>query len=91
MNVLVVDAGGTHVKILATGEGTSRMFPSGPRLTAKQMVSGVKKLARGWEYRVLSIGYPGRFSIAGPWRNHITSDPGGSVLTFERHSGARSK
>ena len=59
MNVLVVDAGGTHVKTLATGEGTSRMFPSGPTLTAKQMVCGVKKLARGWDYHVVSIGYPG--------------------------------
>src|SRR5215470_16672367 len=59
MNVLVVDAGGTHVKILATGEDTPRKFPSGPTLTAKQMVCGVKKLARGWDYHVVSIGYPG--------------------------------
>jgi len=59
LNVLVVDAGGTHVKILATGEDTPRKFPSGPTLTAKQMVSGVKKLARGWDCHVVSIGYPG--------------------------------
>jgi polyphosphate glucokinase len=59
MNVLVVDVGGTHVKILATGEDSPRKFPSGPELTAKQMVSGVKKLARGWDYQVVSVGYPG--------------------------------
>jgi polyphosphate glucokinase len=59
MNVLVVDVGGTHVKILATGEDTPRKFPSGPTLTANQMVSTVKKLARGWDYDVVSIGYPG--------------------------------
>lgn len=59
MNVLVVDVGGTHVKILATGEKQSREFPSGPGLTPKQMVAGVKKLARDWNYNAISIGYPG--------------------------------
>jgi polyphosphate glucokinase len=59
MNVLVVDVGGTHVKILATGQKQFREFPSGPTLTAKQMVGGVKKLARDWKYDAVSIGYPG--------------------------------
>ncbi len=59
MNVLVVDVGGTNVKILATGQTEPRKFPSGPTLTAKQMVAGVKKLARDWKYDVVSIGYPG--------------------------------
>jgi polyphosphate glucokinase len=59
MNVLVVDVGGTHVKIVATGEKQSREFPSGPALTAKQMVAGVKKLAKDWKYDAVSIGYPG--------------------------------
>jgi polyphosphate glucokinase len=59
MNVLVVDIGGTHVKILIKGRKRPREFPSGPKLTAKQMVAGVKKLARGWKYDAVSIGYPG--------------------------------
>jgi polyphosphate glucokinase len=59
MNVLVVDVGGTHVKILATGQSVRRKFESGPTLTARAMVSGVRKLARGWDYDVVSIGYPG--------------------------------
>jgi polyphosphate glucokinase len=59
MNVLVVDVGGTHVKILATGQKQSREFPSGPTLSAKQMVGGVKKLAGNWKYDAVSIGYPG--------------------------------
>src|SRR5262245_32547831 len=57
--VLVVDVGGTHVKILATGQRESRRFDSGKTLTARRMVSGVKKLARDWTYDVVSIGYPG--------------------------------
>ena len=59
MRVLVVDVGGTHVKILATGRRTPRRFASGPTLTAQQMVSGVLKAAAGWEYDAVSIGYPG--------------------------------
>jgi len=59
MNVLVVDVGGTHVKILATGQKEPREFESGPTLTAKQMVSQVRKLASNWSYDVVSIGYPG--------------------------------
>jgi polyphosphate glucokinase len=58
-NVLVVDVGGTSVKILATGQDERRSFPSGPTLTPKRMVSGVKKLAAGWMYDAVSIGYPG--------------------------------
>jgi polyphosphate glucokinase len=59
MNVLVVDIGGTSVKILATGQKDPRKFPSGPELTPQLMVSGVKKLAGDWKYDVVSIGYPG--------------------------------
>src|SRR5215467_13123440 len=59
MNVLVVDVGGTHVKILATGQKERRRFPSGPALTAEQMVRGVKELAGDWKYDAVSIGYPG--------------------------------
>ena len=59
MNVLVVDIGGTHVKIRATGQDERREFVSGPTLTPRQMVGGVKTLARGWKYEVISMGYPG--------------------------------
>ena len=59
MNVLAVDIGGSHVKILATGQKEPRRFPSGPELTPKDMVAGVKKLAQGWTYDAVSIGYPG--------------------------------
>src|SRR5262249_26390073 len=56
---LVVDIGGTSVKILATGQKERRSFPSGPTLTPKRMVSEVVKLAGDWTYEVVSIGYPG--------------------------------
>jgi polyphosphate glucokinase len=59
MNVLAIDIGGTHVKILATGQPERREFESGPKLTPQSMVAGVTKLAKDWKYDVVSIGYPG--------------------------------
>lgn len=57
--VLAIDVGGSHVKILATGHRTKREVDSGPTMTAQQMVDAVKTLAEGWDYDVISIGYPG--------------------------------
>jgi polyphosphate glucokinase len=57
--VLAIDIGGTHVKILATGRRTRREVDSGSTMTPQQMVDDVKKLADGWDYDVISIGYPG--------------------------------
>ncbi len=59
MKILAVDVGGTHVKILATGEKQKREIVSGPRMTARQMVSRVKKMAQGWAYDAVSVGFPG--------------------------------
>jgi len=58
-NILVVDIGGTHVKVLATGQKTPREFDSGPALTPKRMVSQLRKLVADWKYDVVSIGFPG--------------------------------
>src|ERR1051326_4132335 len=59
MQVLVVDVGGNHVKILVTGQAVPREFASGPSMTAKEMVAAVLKIADGWKYKAVSIGYPG--------------------------------
>ena len=59
MNILVIDVGGSHVKVLASGQKEVRRMDSGPKLTPKAMVAGVKTLAKGWKYDRVSIGYPG--------------------------------
>ncbi len=60
MKVLVIDIGGTNVKILATGQTEARKFPSGPTMTPRKLVAGVLRLAGDWTYDVVAIGYPGR-------------------------------
>jgi len=71
MKVLVIDIGGTHVKVLATGQEAPREFDSGPTLTPRRMVSGARKLVADWKYDVVSIGYPGPVlrgrPVSEPW------------------------
>src|SRR6058998_1831757 len=71
VNVLVIDIGGTHVKVLAAGQEVHREFDSGPALTPKRMVSEVRKLAADWQYGVVSVGYPGPVlhnrPVSEPW------------------------
>lgn len=57
--ILVIDVGGSHVKLLSTNEKNARRFVSGAKMTAEAMVAGVLKLANGWKYDGVSIGYPG--------------------------------
>jgi polyphosphate glucokinase len=59
MNVLVIDIGGTHVKLLVAGQDAPRQFPSGPKLTPAQMVAGVVQATADWDYEAVSVGYPG--------------------------------
>jgi len=57
--VLVIDVGGTNLKIAATGHLETVKIPSGPKMTAARMARDVKKAAQGWGYQAVSIGYPG--------------------------------
>jgi polyphosphate glucokinase len=84
VNVLVVDVGGSHVKILATGQKQPREFLSGPTLTAKQMVKGVKKLADDWKYDAVSIGYPGPVIRNRPLAEPHNLGPGWIGYDFKR-------
>jgi len=59
MNILVVDVGGTNVKVSVTGREEPVKIPSGPKMTAQQMVRAVLRAAKDWKYDVVSIGFPG--------------------------------
>ena len=67
-NILVVDVGGTHIKILATGQKTKREVASGPTMAAQQMCDWVNKAAADWPHDVVSIGYPAPVVHGKPFR-----------------------
>ncbi len=58
MPILAVDVGGSHVKILLSGEARRRRVESGPTMTPQQMVDAVQNLASGWTWDRVTIGVP---------------------------------
>ena len=87
MNVLVIDVGGSHVKILATGQKVERRMNSGPTLTAEQMAGGVRALAKGWKYDAVSIGYPGPVAHNRPVKEPYNLGKGWVDLDYEAAFG----
>ncbi len=85
--VLVIDVGGSHVKILATGQDEVRRFESGPTMTARRMAAGVKKLAGDWSYDAVSIGYPGAVKDDRPVAEPHNLAPGWVRFDFQRAFG----
>jgi polyphosphate glucokinase len=87
MRILVIDVGGTHVKILASDGGAPRRVPSGPTMTPRRMVSAVKRLARGWRYDAVTIGYPGVVMQGRPMREPHNLGAGWVGFDFRRAFG----
>lgn len=87
MKVLVIDVGGSHVKILATGQKVERRMDSGPTLTAEQMAGGVRALAKGWKYDAVSIGYPGPVARNRPVKEPYNLGKGWVDLDYEAAFG----
>lgn len=85
--ILVIDVGGTYVKVLATGRKEVRKFPSGRTMTASAMAQGVKDLVRDWDYDMISIGYPGPVIHGRPLRDPHNLAPGWLRFDFEKAFG----
>lgn len=70
MKILVIDVGGTHVKVRATSHQKRMEIPSGRKMTARKMIAAVQKIITGWRYDAITIGYPGAVV-----HGHIASEP----------------
>ena len=87
LKVLVLDVGGTHVKILMTGQKEPVKFVSGPTMTAQKMVAGVKRAIRGWKFDCISIGYPGPIVNSHPLREPHNLGGGWMGMNFSKAFG----
>jgi polyphosphate glucokinase len=85
--VLVIDVGGSHVKVVATGHKSEIKIDSGPKMTAADMVRAVKKATAGWEYNAVSIGYPGPVVHGRPLLEPHNLGGGWVKFKFERAFG----
>jgi predicted NBD/HSP70 family sugar kinase len=66
MDVLVIDVGGTHVKLLASGASQPRRFRSGRTMTPSTLVERVRVTTTGWRFDVISLGFPGAVADGRP-------------------------
>jgi polyphosphate glucokinase len=85
--VLVIDVGGTNVKLLATGEKEARKYPSGPTMTPRKMVRLVKNAVADWKFDCISLGYPGPIINGHPLREPHNLGRGWVGFNFEKAFG----
>lgn len=85
--VLVIDVGGTNIKLLATGQKEPRKYPSGPTMTPRKMVSLVKKNAADWKFDRISLGYPGPIINGHPLREPHNLGRGWVGFNFQKAFG----
>lgn len=81
--ILVIDVGGTHIKLLASGQKQPVKILSGPTMTARKMVRLVKAAVRNWEFDCISMGYPGPVIHGHPLRE--PHNLGGGWVGFNFH------
>ncbi|HEY4952388.1 MAG TPA: ROK family protein [Verrucomicrobiae bacterium] len=87
MKILVLDVGGTNVKIIATGHRIPIKISSGPEMNARKMVEAVKKAVADWDYDVVSIGYPGPVVRGRPFAEPYNLAPGWVRFNFRKALG----
>jgi polyphosphate glucokinase len=85
--ILAIDIGGTHVKVLASGQTEERKVVSGPTMTAQKMVQAVKRMTKDWEYDCVSIGYPGPVVHGKPLREPFNLGGGWVGFDFQKAFG----
>lgn len=85
--VLIIDIGGTHVKIHGNGRPQPFKIRSGPGMTPREMVKEVQKATLGWKYDVISIGYPGPVARGKPLRDPFHLGKGWVGFDFQKAFG----
>ena len=85
--ILVIDVGGTNLKIQASGMKEAVKVPSGPKMTAAQMAAAVKKVSVNWQFDAVSIGFPGPVKDNRPVREPHNLGDGWVKFDFKKAFG----
>src|SRR5689334_17146143 len=86
MRVLVIDVGGTNLKVSLGGRAPFKI-PSGPTMTAGRMAAAVRKAAGAFKYDVVAIGYPGPVGNGRPLREPWNLGAGWVRFDYEKAFG----
>ena len=87
VRVLVIDVGGTHIKIAGSWDRATQRIPSGPTMTAADMARGVLEATKDWDYEAISLGYPGPVKDNRPFREPINIGGGWTTFDFQKAFG----
>jgi predicted NBD/HSP70 family sugar kinase len=91
MKILVLDIGGTNLKIYSTDHPEAVKIPSGPTFTPEKAVKAVQEATAGWAYGGISIGYPGPVVHGKPVHNPANLAPGWVDFDFAKAFGCKVK
>jgi len=86
-HILVLDVGGTNIKISTARRKTPLKIPSGKDMTAARMAAGVLEAVRGWKYDAVSIGYPGAVKHGRPAHEPHNLSGGWMRFNYEKAFG----
>jgi polyphosphate glucokinase len=87
MKILVIDIGGTFLKLYSSDHHEPLQVPSGPKMTPAAMVKAVKQAVAGWKYSAVSIGYPGPVVHGKPLHDPKNLGRGWMAFNFEKAFG----
>ena len=82
--MLVIDIGGTHIKVYARNRQQPIKIDSSPAMTPKKMMDAVRTAIDGWPYSVVSVGYPGPVVHGKPLRDPVNLGPGWVGFDFQK-------
>jgi polyphosphate glucokinase len=87
MKVLVIDIGGTNVKVASTDQRVPLKISSGPTMNAQKMVEQVLAATATWKYDCVSIGYPGPVTHDRPLAEPFNLAPGWIDFSYQKALG----
>ncbi len=86
-NVLAIDVGGSHVKLMTMANRERHAFVSGPDLTAEQFLSKARELVADWSFDAVAIGFPGPVSGNRPLAEPAHLGPGWTECDYSEAFG----
>jgi polyphosphate glucokinase len=89
--ILVIDIGGSHIKVYVKGRHQAIKIDSGPAMTPKKMMEAVRTAVDGWKYDLVSLGYPGPVVHGKPLHNPVNLGPGWVGFDFQNAFGRPTK
>lgn len=87
VRVLVIDVGGTYIKVAGSWDRVTHRIPSGPTMTAADMARAVLELTKDWDFEAISLGYPGPVKDNRPYREPVNIAGGWTTFDFQKAFG----